>query len=341
MPILAAYIPTGVESGITNDNLSLGLHMHAFGGEYGGIEWGLNTPNVPPPYHADIGDPWFTNVVTHHPVTQYPRVLASYDPITFHHDFYDRIHIRPRIIDLGIVTSATEFDIDVWNAFTTPVTLNGISGIPDAVIITAPGAYPFTFAGYQMSTWLAAVSPDGPTLIDGEIIWDFDVIDIGQGVGGERAVAWGFVPNWEKGVKENFSFLTDVMVSRSQAEQRRALRIAPRRRFSAESLADRRERATIDNAIHGWGAQVWKIPVWHDIQQLTAVLPAGSTSIPCVTTYRDFTAPGSALLRGPTPFLTESVEVTAFDASSLTLLHPTLNSWPVGTRLYPMRTLRG
>ncbi len=151
------------------------------------------------------------------------------------------------------------------------------------------------------------------------------------------ALVWPFVPDWADGVTESLGWLTDVLQSESAAEQRRALLTAPRRTLAAPMFAEGRERQLLDALLFGPGAQDWSLPIWPDIQLLGAPLAAGAEVIPCATDYLDFVAGGRALLRGETAFQTELVDVLDVLEDGLALSAPTLNDWPAGTRLYPVR----
>jgi hypothetical protein len=194
------------------------------------------------------------------------------------------------------------------------------------------------FGPLQLSAWTLIVEPNGPAILDLSYQWVFDEVeDPGLVVVGTRVIPWPIVPDWGDGIRERIAFLTDVLTSDTGAEQRRALRIGPRRYLKAKAYVEGRERALFDNMLHGWAANVWSFPLWHDIQVLAADLPAGSLTINCDTEYRDFAVGGYAMLRGEAARYSEVVEITAVDAASVTLNRPTINDWPRGSRLYPAR----
>ena len=151
------------------------------------------------------------------------------------------------------------------------------------------------------------------------------------------ALVWPFVPDWADGVTENLDWLTDVLQSETAAEQRRALRVYPRRTLAAPMFAEGRERQLLDSILFGPGAQEWLLPIWPDIQQLGVSVLAGSAAIPCATQYLDFTAGGKALLRGESAFQTELVDVESVLEDGLVLSSPTSGDWMAGARLYPVR----
>lgn len=327
MSVLDGYLALPADGEIVNTRLTYGTR--GFGFDYY-------------PYYDAALEHFDRQVVTRQlPVSQAPRALSSFIARSYFEDYYDRVHIIPRQIDLGNVVSTQVVVVDVWNAWATPVIITGIAGGGSGIAISGPLAFPITLGGISYESWDISVTPTGSPTVDIVYTWTItDLPSVSISVKANRVVAWSISPNWKDGVRETIGFLTDILTSQSGAEQRRALRIAPRRTFRARSLVDGRERATLDNALHSWGARVWAVPVWWDVQLLAAQLDAGSTTVPCGTAYRDFVAGGLALLRGPLSYRYEVVEIDALDGASLTLLRPTLRTWPAGSRLYPIRLAR-
>lgn len=293
-----------------------------------------------PPHDAIVGAAPLGARVGQLPVSTTPRVVAGSIAHTFSDDFYHRIHVRPRTLALGNVVSTQVETIEVWNAYFHPVTLVGIDGLEDGLSLIGINTFPHGFGALELITWDASVSADGPSSIDVILTWDFSAVPDGSlTITGTRVVAWGFLPNWQTPVRERLSWLTDVMPSPAGAEQRRQLRLSPRRQFEAELLVDDRERSLCDTMLHGWGSRVWLLPVWHDIQLIASPVALGATSISCTTSHRDFAVGGLALLRSPARAdLSEAVEILDLNAGALTLLRPTQAAWPAGTYLYPART---
>ena len=148
---------------------------------------------------------------------------------------------------------------------------------------------------------------------------------------------WTFPPNWGSSFKETLDWLTDVLQSPSGAEQRRALRLAPRRSFSFEVLVNRAERTRFDLWAHVLGAQPLALPIWADAQYLGTSVAAGGSSIAASTAGYDFTAGGLAVLASEDLVTCELVGVDQVTAGGLILVAPTLHAWPVGSRLLPVR----
>lgn len=328
MAALDGWLGLSPQGGIVNANLTSALHQYALD------NW--------PPHPALVTAMVDGVLATHWPVSIAPRSLDGWRAAGFVDDFYNRIHIRPSPLALGNVLETQTTNLTVWNAYFVPQTLTGISGIEEGILLAAPagvGGPPSVFAALQEQDWQISVTRDGPGRIDVLLSWLFAAAPTSTlRITGLRLVAWSFVPNWADGVLERLSWKTDVLTSGSGAEQRRALRLAPRRSFEAKALLEGRERALLDLTLAGWGARVWALPVWPDVQQLGAALALGAVSVPCSTSGRDFVAGGVAMLIGATAFDAETVEVLSVGTAALTLKRPTQRAWPAGTRLYPARS---
>lgn len=255
-------------------------------------------------------------------------------------DFYNRIHVTPTSINLGNVVSVQERNISVWNAFFTPQELNQIVELGmDGVTLSDPVGQPFVFGPLQEVTYLLSATTAGPPTIDASVTFDFDVVDITVAITGIRVVAWIWEANWIEPPLERLEWNTEVIPASDGSEQRRQLRAYPRAywEFTFDIADD--QRRFFENVIYGWGARVWALPIWSDIQTLQVEVLAASTLIPAETAGTDFHVGGLAILIGA-PGLYESVEVEAVNADSIEIARPLVNTWSPGTRLYPARGAR-
>ena len=329
MALLQGFVCKGMRGGIQNPHVSADLTAHATETE---VSW--------PTSHSRIQDAG-NQAVTRHPAQANGRVIACVGPRGYSDDYYHRIHISPGEVALGNVVSTQVSTVRIWNAFLIPQQVVALEGVEEGLQVTPPAALPMTLGGLRETDWLVAVTPDGPSTLDAIISWVFSAAPSARlRITGNRIVPWGFVPNWGQPVVERLSWLTDVLGNPRGTEQRRSLRVAPRKAWQANFVMEGAERALFDLAMAGWGRRVWSLPVWVDAQQLTAPLPAGSSVIACDTVGRDFREGGLALLRGETAFDTEAVEIQSITTQAITLQRVTQAAWPAGTRLYPLRSAR-
>ncbi len=324
MAILTGVLPTPTLGGIVNPLLSTELDAFAW---------------VAMPYESmGTARPGGAVAVADWPVAANGRILAGEARGCFVNDFYYRIHISPRQLDLGNVVSTQTSAVQVWNAYPEPRTLSVIAGLDEGLALSGQGATPLLFTGLQEREWQLSVTPDGSPVLDTTLAWQFDNGDeAALRITANRIIAWAFVPDWGDGVTETLGWATDILQSESGMEQRRAIRLAPRREFGAGMLVDGRERQLLDLQLFGWGSRVWALPIWPDVQLLQVGVPIGATRITCATTGRDFVGGGLALLRSESAFGVEAVEVLSVGPSGLTLKRATQQAWPAGTRLYPAR----
>jgi hypothetical protein len=253
-------------------------------------------------------------------------------------DWYHRIHISPRQLDLGNVVSAQTTPVFLWNAFLEPRTLMAITGLDEGVEVSGQPAPPLLFPALKELTWQVTVTPDGQPVLDTVVAWQFDNgRTAGLRVTANRIIAWAFVPDWGDGIRERLSASTDILQSESAASQRRQLRLAPRREFSGPMYAEGRERQLLDLSLFGWSDRVWSMPIWPDIQLLQVGIVADVDFIPCSTEHLDFRDGGLAMLRGEDAFTSETVEILDVLSNGLQLKRNTQQAWPAGSRLYPAR----
>lgn len=285
--------------------------------------------------------PGGTALTTYWPVEANGRVIEATRLGAFVDEYYHRVHISPKRIDLGNVVSIQTTPVQLWNAHLTPRTLSSIIGTDEGILVAGQPAPPFAFPPLKELTWDVSVTPEGQPVLDTTVEWLFDNAESpGVRITANRIIAWSFVPDWADGIVEKLTWATDILQSESMVEQRRALRLAPRRELEAAMYVEGRERQLLDLMLFGWGARIWALPMWHEIQLLAAPVPVGALSISCSTQYLDFRAGGLAMLRGESAFISETVEIDTVTSTGLLLKRATQVAWPRGSRLYPVRSAR-
>jgi len=150
---------------------------------------------------------------------------------------------------------------------------------------------------------------------------------------------WTLTPDWTSGITETLEFKTDVSIAWSGAEQRRAVRIAPRRTFEFDAQLRGQSRRLIEGALFAGSSQVWGLPIWPDGQNMTSALAPGATVVPCDTVNRDFVNGGTAIILTSASTY-EVLQVETVSSTQLTLSTGTVNSWPVNAKLFPLRQAR-
>jgi hypothetical protein len=325
MAVLGGFLPQSQALPAASPGLTVALD-----GFSGIVGW--------PPGESELSSKLIVPLATHWPVEANGRSVSGFAGQAFSDDYYHRIHISPDLLSLGNVVSAQSSSVFVWNAYLISQTLNTISGLGDGIEVAGQDSPPLLFKPLKERVWELTVTPNGQPVVDTEVVWAFDGgLVAGIRVTANRIIPWSFVPDWGDGVIERLTAATDILQSESAASQRRRLRLAPRREFEAPVYAEGRERQLLDLALHGWGARIWALPIWPDIQLLQVHVEADASFISCSTEYLDFRVGGLAMLRGESAFEYEAVEIEAVTALGLQLKRATQQSWPAGTRLYPVR----
>lgn len=157
----------------------------------------------------------------------------------------------------------------------------------------------------------------------------------------ENYPVFSFEPNWKSPFDESLMWQTDIMTSTTGAEQRRAMRIFPRREFEFEVVTQGEGRGLLDNLLVTYGAQRWYLPLWHDASVSTYHLAAGSTFIPCPAALSSLLkANEPVLITNGDPYIFEIRELSHTDEHGINLKTGLSKAWPAGTRVYPVVTAR-
>ena len=323
MAVRVMWASAGFAGGATNSFISASLAA------FGSSIWALGL--------SDISGSLPTACTSQWPVEANEKAIDMSLARHYSDDFYHRVHIQPRSIDLGNIASEQVFPVTIWNAWLVPKTLANIeTEDAEGFALSGQPAAPIVVAPLQTRVWSVRVGLDGPPTISATLKWSF----IGGAiaalfVAGSRLIAFPFLPDWSTGVRERLEWMTEIMSSVTMREQRRCLRLSPRREFSVNLIVDGAERQYFDMLIFGWGPRIWALPVWHDIQITTAARIAGDLNVPCSTDGREFVLGGLALLRGATAWDVEVVEIQSVEPTKINLARPLAASWPRGTRIYP------
>lgn len=148
------------------------------------------------------------------------------------------------------------------------------------------------------------------------------------------------LPNWQSGVLERLSWLTDVMSSERDAEQRRSVRRNARRSFDANFLRQRSQRDRLDTFFVGTGAGEFMMPLWHEAVKLTDGLSMEASGVFFADgqlNMREFRTGDLVFVNAGNPDDYDILEVGDVEQMRFSWASPPPRAWPPGTRIYPMR----
>lgn len=176
--------------------------------------------------------------------------------------------------------------------------------------------------------------------------WVFDSTaiddeDVPQDVDPRRRLpVFSMLPNWQDGIVERLSFMSDVMSSEYAVEQRRSLREYARRSFDVSFMRNLERRAQLDMFLTGIGRGDLMMPLWHEQYRPTVALTTGTTSITFPAgelELREFRPGDLVFINNGDPNDYDVVEVDTVETTSITLVDSPTKTWPLGTRIIPMR----
>lgn len=203
----------------------------------------------------------------------------------FFHDFYNRIHVDPSIIELGNLTSTQVRTINVWNAYIEDSTLQSVSySNADGFELVQPRYPPTDFKPLEDLDYTVRISMVGSPTIDASYQFNFESEQLVLSITGRRVVVLSAKPKYP--LKEALEWKTDILKSYN-GEQRIRLRDAPRQIFSIESVLDEQLYAKLKALTFQWAHRVFAIPVWTDAV-LVPLISSGSAIIYFDTTKKDF-----------------------------------------------------
>jgi len=254
--------------------------------------------------------------------------------------WFERVHVEPYYRDLGFVISAQTIVVRVWNAsrFAEIVAYGAEVRGDEGASLDDPGPFPLVFLPGRQRSFDLIVSEDGPPQFANQVVFffpgvadaeaDFNLIGI-------RVVPFPIDPSGD--IVEGYGYLTRVISSMSDDEQRAALRDVPVRSWTFDFVLSGRDTRLARSLLYGWSAQPFGVPIWYEETRLTSNASAGALSISADTTERDWLDLG---LLWVSPWQWEAVLIDAVASGSLTLGSALLADWPAGSKLYPMRLAR-
>lgn len=145
-----------------------------------------------------------------------------------------------------------------------------------------------------------------------------------------------FKVNWENGISERLEWKTDILPDLDGNEQRRGLRLHPRRDFEVTLTLWDAERSFLDLWLHRMVGSEFLFPLWHDSVRSTQEAAQGQKTIWVDTQGLEFQVGSYALLRGLTAMSFERVEIAAVHSNRIVAVDDLVGTWPKGTRVEPL-----
>lgn len=252
----------------------------------------------------------------------------------YFHDFYNRVHLAPLQIDFGAIGGNVAANAAIWNAYLSPITLSSIVGQNlDGVSINGPNV-PRVLKALESANYSVSVAGSGLPVVAASFTFNFsDGTTLRLPITATRAKLWPYGPNWSNGYNVTLEYKTDMTVSRSGMERRRALRMTARKTIEFTALVRGEQQRAFNRLMLTWQNRTFYFPeITRRVNTITE-MAAGTSSVTVDGTANWLIAGQSVMLiDGQTSDLrrVETVigEVVTFASKSVRV-------WPTGTRLHP------
>lgn len=150
----------------------------------------------------------------------------------------------------------------------------------------------------------------------------------------QSAFVWPFAPNWRESFRVTKTFRTDIFVSRSRREQRRALMSSARRRFVFEVVVNGADHREYEGLMHLAQDKPFIAPDWSRRETLAADALTGATEI-VLASVPGWIVPGRALFLSDRIGRPVAVYVDSILGTTLTLTAALAKDWIAGTTVVP------
>ncbi len=278
-------------------------------------------------------------------VAPHVETVASLGALAPEHDgqWFDRVHVIPRRVDLGFMSGNRQVQVEVWNAWRRGRTLSAVDITGPVGVSVQGSAVPQQFAGLQSKVFLVDVSVLEGFPVDNVIAWVFTGVSA-EGttlvLTGQRLVLLSASPNAEDAVEESYGYMTDLMQAWDGTEQRVLLRaIASRELRFRVTLATAREAGDVATRLYAGGRGLFSVPLWQDAAPLTAPAAPGATSVYLETAGRAF-AEGGVCVLWRDHWTWEPATIQSVAADHLVLDSGIAGAWAAPAVCVPLLTAR-
>lgn len=248
---------------------------------------------------------------------------------SFANDFYYRIRIIERKIDVGSVAGSVASQFHVWNAFFNVRNLAQIIET-DTEGLSLSGPASGDFQGLQWQLYDLAIVIDGPSDIEAIFEWDFGADSALLEVVGTRVIVIHF-PALDN-ISETLEWRTDVLKAFA-TESRRGVRQTPTQAIDYSVHVVAGERQQLEKSLERQTA-AFGVPIWYEAQTVPSIT-AGAVTIDVDTTVSDYRVNGLLFIFKDTANF-ESATITGISDTQITLKGATGNSY-TAAQVMPMR----
>lgn len=252
------------------------------------------------------------------PVPTVTRLLAAHKTVAYYNDFYFRTHVIPNKLSLGNMLSTQIKEVEVWNAWPESRTLSSITmENAGGITLDEPIPAPTVLGQLEVRTYVVNVSTNGPPVIDATITFMFVGESPTLKITGKRVLVWPYVPQTK--FREKLEWKTDLMQAYS-AEQRLALRAAPRQSLTYDYQLDAEQYARAKALSYSWSHRVYGVAIWAESTRI-GMVAQGAMSLAFDTSAADYRT-GDLLLLWEDDLNLLAVEISTVVPGLITFTQP-------------------
>lgn len=284
--------------------------------------------------------------------------VANSDQIGGMIDWWDDVHVLPRTeIAFGNIITQKEDTYEIYSAYRSQsITLDSIvnnalpgialpdEGVPEVVPpqssmldATTTDNLGDSFVLGTMVLRSIIAETNGLSVFDTTVDFTFDTGDTVQlFISGLRIVLMSM--EYETPVKETLAFLTEVITGLTGKEQRIALRKNPRQLFDVVYKLTGNDRQRMQALLMDWTNNVFGFPLWHEKLTLTAAASTATTVYSVVGADDIDLRVGGLAIVFTDANVFDVITIASLTDTTITATDPSVNSYPVGTTIMPLRT---
>lgn len=252
---------------------------------------------------------------------------------SFFDDYYNQIYLIPAIIEFGSVGSDSRRDLRIWNAYTQPITVNTIAVQNGSGLSLSGIAAGNVLKALEIRPAFVEASAGGTPAINATYTFSFSIgPDKTLPVTGERSRIWDFPINWGDSYTVSHEFLTEVITSRSQREQRIAVRQTARKRLQFGATLIGKNLRRMQRQMSSWNGKIWIVPEYSRHVSISAMIAnAATTTVSAIPSWLS-AGLSVVLVDGE---IAESKIVLSVVGNVVTFVGSSALAWRSGSLLHP------
>ena len=154
------------------------------------------------------------------------------------------------------------------------------------------------------------------------------------------ALLWPFRPNWQAGYRTSLQYKSEIITSRSGKEQRRSLRITPRKTIEHEVLVKGDSYIDLKRMLTRWQNNQFIVPEITRSLNVTTDIASGTSIIPVSSVPFWAVAGRDIVIQTPINAFkwqqsVHTIQTVSVGASTITITNATDFAWAAGTTVHP------